>query len=47
MYFKADALISHYLHIPFPEQLDDETWAIKWAQVGWLAEQGILSPKIK
>lgn len=42
---KADALISHFLHIPFPEQLDDETWAAKWAQIGWLTDMGILSVK--
>jgi len=23
--------------------LDDDTWAIKWAQVKWLADKGILS----
>ena len=45
MYFKVDALISYYLHIPFPEDLDDETWAMKWAQIQWLAEQGILGVK--
>lgn len=39
--------MSNFLHIPFPEELDDETWAIKWAQVGWLAEQGILNSKRK
>ena len=43
--FKFDALISHFLHIPFPEQLDDETWAMKIAQVKWLGDQGILAPK--
>jgi hypothetical protein len=45
LYFKVDALISYYLHIPFPEDLDDETWAMKWAQIQWLAEQGILGVK--
>jgi hypothetical protein len=39
--------MSHFLHIPFPEQLDDETWANKWAQLNWLAEQGILGAKNK
>lgn len=38
-------MISHFLHIPFPEELDDDTWAMKWAQIGWLADQGILSAK--
>ncbi len=42
---KADALISHFLHIPFPEQLSDDVWAQKWAQVNWLADQGILNVK--
>ncbi|WP_162304181.1 hypothetical protein [Chryseobacterium mulctrae] len=44
---KADALMSHFLHIPFPEKLDDDTWASKWAQIGWLADQGILGVKKK
>ncbi|MBW7839232.1 MAG: hypothetical protein H3C36_06285 [Chitinophagaceae bacterium] len=43
--FKADALISHFLHIPFPEELDDETWSRKWAQINWLSEKGILGLK--
>ncbi|MFL0063440.1 hypothetical protein [Tenacibaculum maritimum] len=45
MYLKADALISHYLHIPFPENLDDDIWAMKWAQINWLADQGLLGIK--
>ncbi|WP_283670377.1 hypothetical protein [Candidatus Ornithobacterium hominis] len=45
MYLKADALMSLFLHIPFPEQLDDETWVMKLAQLKWLGEQGILSVK--
>ena len=40
-----DAYISYALHIPFPEELDDETWAMKVAQVEWLIEQGIFAPK--
>lgn len=43
--FKINAFISHFLHIPFPEQLDDDTWALKWAQVKWLMEKGIITPK--
>jgi len=35
------------LHIPFPENLDDETWAIKWAQINWLSEKGLLGFKVK
>jgi hypothetical protein len=46
MVFKIDAMISHILHIPFPEQLDDDLWAQKWAQVQWLIENGIVAPKI-
>ncbi len=44
---KIDAYISHFLHIPFPEQLDDTKWAEKWAQVQFLAEKGILGAKKK
>jgi hypothetical protein len=39
-------MISHILHIPFPEQLSDYVWAEKWAQVQWLVDQGIIAPKI-
>lgn len=45
MYLKMDALISHFLHIPFPEDLPDDLWAIKCAQVGWLGDKGILGVK--
>lgn len=38
-------MISHILHIPFPEELDDYKWAQKWAQVKWLISQGIVAPK--
>jgi hypothetical protein len=38
-------MISHILHIPFPEQLDDAVWAQKWAQVKWLIENNIVAPK--
>ena len=47
LYMKADALMSFFLHIPFPEQLSDEVWAMKWAQLGWLAEKGFLGIKNK
>lgn len=38
-------MISHILHIPFPEQLSDIVWAEKWAQVKWLVDKGIVAPK--
>lgn len=38
-------MISYFLHIPFPEKLDDDVWAMKWAQIGWLAENGFLGLK--
>jgi hypothetical protein len=25
--------------------LDDDTWAMKWAQVKWLMDKGIITPK--
>ncbi|WP_168197003.1 hypothetical protein [Flavobacterium alkalisoli] len=43
---KIDAMISHFLHIPFPEELSDTQWAEKWAQVQFLAEKGILGNKM-
>lgn len=30
------ALISHFLHIPDPERLDDETFGAKFQQADWL-----------
>jgi hypothetical protein len=44
--FKIDAMISHVLHIPFPEQLSDTVWSEKWAQVKYLIDKGIIAPKI-
>lgn len=46
MVFKINALISHVLHIPFPEELSDTLWAQKWAQAKWLIDKGIVAPKI-
>jgi hypothetical protein len=40
-------MISRYLHIPFPEQLDDDTWCEKFRQVEWLLEAGHLLVKKK
>ena len=39
---KINALISYYLHIPFPEDLENEVWAEKWAQIKWLTDKGII-----
>jgi hypothetical protein len=47
LFLKADALISFYLGIPFPEELDDDTWSIKLAQIAWLGETGHLNVKLK
>ena len=33
---KMAAIISHYLHLPFPEQLSDEEFATKFQQADWL-----------
>lgn len=38
-------MISHILHIPFPEQLSDEVWGLKYAQVQWLIDKGFIAPK--
>lgn len=42
---KGNALISFYLHIPFPEELDDDAWMEKYRQVEYLAEVGLLGVK--
>ncbi|CAM2904212.1 hypothetical protein [Flavobacterium frigoris] len=38
-------MISHFLHIPFPEKLTDDIWINKWAQVKWLIKKGLVAPK--
>jgi len=43
---KGNALISFYLHIPFPEELEDEIWMEKYRQVEYLADIGLLGVKI-
>lgn len=42
---KANALISFYLNVPFPEELDDEAWMEKYRQVEYLSELGLLGIK--
>ena len=42
---KADALISLYFHIPYPEDLADEVWIEKFRQIEWLADKGLLGAK--
>jgi hypothetical protein len=37
--------MSFYFHIPFPEELDDQTWMEKYRQIEWLAKKGILGVK--
>ncbi|SDE75957.1 hypothetical protein [Riemerella columbipharyngis] len=39
--------MSFYLGIPFPEQLPDDIWVMKLAQITWLAEQGLLNTKFE
>jgi hypothetical protein len=41
-----NALMSFFLHIPFPEDMDDDTWMEKWRQIEWLSEKGLLGSKI-
>jgi hypothetical protein len=41
------ALISHFLHIPFPEQLEETVWLEKARQVWWMNNQNLLPVKIK
>ncbi|MGB1294862.1 MAG: hypothetical protein ACPG6V_05230 [Flavobacteriales bacterium] len=45
MTLKINALISHFLHIPFPEELSDTVWSEKWAQVNFLIDKGIVGVK--
>jgi superfamily II DNA or RNA helicase len=44
---KYNALMSRYLGIPFPEQLDEITWAMKARQIEWLLDSGHLPVKRK
>lgn len=39
-------MISHVLHIPFPEQLSDEVWAVKWMQTKFLIDKGFLGKTV-
>jgi len=33
--------------VPFPDKLQDEEWSIKWAQVKYLAETGVLGTSMQ
>jgi hypothetical protein len=33
--------------VPFPERLTDEEWSLKWAQVKFLAKEGILGKALQ
>jgi len=33
--------------VPFPDKLNDTEWSIKWAQVKFLAETGVLGSSMK
>lgn len=37
-----NALISYFLHIPFPEDLTEDKWFEKAAQIRWLEKTKIL-----
>ncbi|MGY0034450.1 hypothetical protein [Pedobacter sp. NJ-S-72] len=39
---RINALLSHFMHIPFPEQLDDDTWCEKYRQFEWLKDNNFL-----
>lgn len=41
---KMAALISHYLHIPFPEELSDAQFAAKFQQADWLRRNPHVRP---
>lgn len=36
---KVYASLSYYMHIPFPEKLDDEVLWEKWEQCRWIRNQ--------
>jgi len=46
-YNDTNALISHFLHIPFPEQLEEDVWLEKARQLWWLNRSGLLPVKIE
>lgn len=39
-------MMSRYMSIPFPEQLDDDTWMMKYRQLQWLLDNGHLPVKL-
>jgi hypothetical protein len=44
--FQHNALLSAYMHIPFPEQLEWDVWLEKAKQFHWMQKKGILPVKI-
>jgi hypothetical protein len=42
-----NALIAFFLHIPFPEDLPEEKWFEKAAQIRWLEKTKILGWEFK
>lgn len=44
---QINALLTHFMHIPFPEQLDDDTWLEKYRQYEWLLETNRLPIQLK
>lgn len=38
-----NGLMSMYLGIPFPEQLDDDVWIEKYKQLKWLYSNGLIN----
>ena len=44
---QINALLTHFMHIPFPELLDDDTWLEKYRQYEWLLETNRLPIQLK
>jgi len=44
---QINAQLSHFMHIPFPEDLEDDVWLEKYRQFQWLLETNRLPITIK
>jgi len=44
---RINAQLSHFMHIPFPEDLPDDVWAEKYRQFQWLVENNYLPLKME
>jgi len=42
----ANANLRYYLHIPDPDSLSDQEWAMRWKELDWIRQQEAKANKI-